>query len=196
MIQWLNIKLAAKSTIVSLLALQPSQVRWRDEAEGGAWTNSPALWLRLFGLGEIGHAEELRYNDPSTPDADAVVTVTQQKRFTLSVRAESFEQKIQGIAHAGSMLETLKTRLRRTSSVEKLAGIFAIAQYLPTRFVDYVDENNRQVSAYVMDLSCLTVDNDVDSTTGAGGWINEVKGTGTINDAVSTPISVPIDVSG
>lgn len=191
MIDWATIKSTAHDVIADVMQLKPDQVRWRDEAEGGTWMLDPTITLRIFGTSDIGYAEELR----STPNAtdDQVVTVSQQKRFTLSVRAESFTQKIDDPKNAAAMLETLKTRLQRSTSITRMAGIFGIAAFQSSKNASYVDENNRMVNAFVMDLSCSTVDNDVDTSQDAGKWIGSTQGQGVIKQ--TGPGSPPADTT-
>lgn len=191
MIDWAPIKSGIKSLLVDLTGVTP---RWNDEAEGGVWSGDPSLWLRLRALSEIGYEDERR-SQPTATD-DAIVNTTQQKTFTLSIRAESFSQDIADPRHAGAMLETIKTRLKRRSTAIRLAGLFSIATYQPTKFFNYRDADDRLLNVYVMDLNCATVDNDIDTTPGAGGWINEVTTVGTITDAGATPQTLNLDVKG
>lgn len=191
MIDWATIKKTAHDVIAGVMHLEPGQVRWRDEAEGGTWMRSPTLLLSIFAPSDVGYAEERRTHANDTDDAQVVVS--QQKSFTLSVRAESFTQKIDEPNHGAALLETLKTRLQRSTSISRLAGIFAITSFDKTRPFDYVDESNRKVSAHVMDLMCATVDNDLDTSEGAGGWIREVRGSGTIKE--TGPGNPPADTT-
>jgi hypothetical protein len=193
MIDWVTIKPTAKGLIADLTQLGSDRVLFADEAEGGTWSRDPHIRLTIFGLGEIGHQEE-RYQQPVLNDTtdDLQVNIVEQKRFTLSVRCEGDTQDIADPMHAGSILETLKTRLRRPTSAARMQGIFAIADYRPTKRVDYRDQDGRQVSAYVMDLACTTVDNDADDTPGAGGFVNETI----INGTVSGVTLPTIDTKG
>jgi hypothetical protein len=185
MIDWVTIKGAVKPLISDLMSIPLAQVRWRDEAEASAWTAYPRFDLRILALGTFGYAEDRR-SQPTATD-DAIVNTVAQKRFTLSVRCDSDCQDLSAVQsgnvqrHAGALMETLKTRLQRQSTRNRIAGVFSITDFQPTRWFDYVDASGRQMSAYVLDLFCATVDNDLDVSPGAGGWINEVTGTGTLD---------------
>jgi len=167
MIDWQTIRTVAKSLVEDLSGVT---VRWQDEAEGTVWDNAPIIYLRVSALVGVGIPEE-QYKD-AVPD-DMLVNVAAQKRFTLSLRAESFDQNLADGQHAGAILETLKTRLKRTTTIERLRNIFCIQESLNSSWFNYTNQG-RQVSAYTLDLLCATVDNDTEDTAGAGGYIDEV----------------------
>ncbi len=168
MIDWANIKATAKSVLGDLAGCR---VVWQDEAEGTVWDQAPILYLRISALAQIGIPVELRDDNPN---GDQTVTVAAQKRFTLSLRCESFDQDLAGGQHAGDILERVKTRLKRSSTIERLRGVFAVQELLGAARFEYVSQG-RQVSCYTLDLGCATADNDVDDTQGAGGNITEVQ---------------------
>lgn len=191
MIDWGTIKQQIEQTVAELTDLSPSQVQWRDEAKGGAWNNMPVIFLRIRSIEDVGFQEERR-TQPTATD-NAVVNVVQQKSFVLSLRCESFEQNIESPKHAGTLVSTLRTRLRRSSSIFDRGVYFAIWDYGKANWVDYVNTAGRQVSCYVLDLRCATVDNDLDTTPNAGGWIGEAQVAGTVTDGAN-PIPVTQDV--
>lgn len=188
MIDWTSIKSAVRPAISDLTALPAAQVKWRDESAGSGWITDPTIYLRLKDITEVGYQQEVRSDNAP---ADQTVTVTQQKQFTLSIRAESFSQPIDSPKHAGALIDVLRTRLKRTTSTERFHGLFSILLYQRVQFFEYVNQD-RQVCAYVMDLTCGAVDNDIDTTTGAGGYINEVIGTGTVGGVPSPTINLDI----
>lgn len=197
MIDWQSIKTIGKSLIVRVSGLPENQVRWKDEAEGSTWVGDPSIWLNISTITQYGWDEE-RNTVPNSTD-DQVINLVQQKGFTWSISAESFTSDIADPKHAGALLDVVITsRLKRSSSEFTIAGIFAIADFRGgMRYAPYVDKSGRRVNRYVQDVICLTVDNDIDDTQGAGGWIKEVIGQGTVNNAVgSTPSTVPYDIKG
>lgn len=188
MINWPVIKSTAKALVADLTKLGPERVRWRDEAEGSTWTKDASIYLAVRDIRDLDYGQELRSNatdtDGNVIDTDQDVTIAVQKAFTLSVRCESFSQDLSDKRHAGAILDAFSTRLCRSSTIERLRGIFAIADSTPPLWIGYVD-NDRQVSVYQMDLFCLTVDNDIDDTVGAGSYIDEIEIEGTIVDGAN-----------
>jgi len=186
-IDWPAIKDLAKTVIADLSG---AKVVWQDEAEGSAWDTTPIIYLRISALGDVGIPAE-------SVDEDETVTVSSQKRFTLSLRGESFDQDLASGKHAGALLETVKTRLGRSSTIERLRGVFCVQETLGTSWFNYASQG-RQVSCYVLDLACATVDNDVDELT-SGDFIEEVLIT---SDKVrdiggqETNTQVDLDVTG
>lgn len=193
MIDWVAIKGALKPLVSDLMGLPPEQIRWQDEPEGTSWVNFPTVLLRVKSIVGNGTEEERREDQG---DDDQTVNVCGQKHFTLSIRVESDTQDISDPNQAGAFGETLKTRLARTSSVERLTPIMGIADFLSTTWFDYVDKAGRQISTYVMDLLCLTVDNDPDTTDGAGSFINEAEIDGTLTDDAGINHAISLDVKG
>jgi hypothetical protein len=187
MIDWQAIKDQIRQAVSELTEMQPNQVIWRDEAKGATWNNPPTIYLRIPGLQDIGVAEE-RTTLPG-PDDNVVVEVSQQKTFMLQVRCESFEQNIASPKFPGTILSTLRTRLRRSTSIFQRAGLFAIWDYGRVNKADFIAQDGRQVPCYVVDLRCATVDNDLDVSVGAGGWIREAEIAGTV-DAVAVNLDV------
>lgn len=196
MIAWGRIKAATKPLIADLSGLPLVQVRWQDEPEGSSWVDAPVILLRLKDEDGIGIEEERRATaeelevDPSLADE---VVVCAQKRFTLGIRCESFVDDIADPRHAGVILSAVKTRLARTSTVERLHGIFGIETIQKTVRTGYTDDSGRALSVYIMDLWCLTVDNDVDTADGSNDVIEEVIVIGEVTDG-ETVLPVNLDV--
>lgn len=192
MIDWPTIKDETRQAICRSIALDPTQVRWRDEAVASTFVNDPSIWLRTSMTRRHGIEEELLTF--VAPNRNQSVVLRGQRRFTLQVRAESFEQDISSPNFAGNLIDAIAIRLMRSST---RAGVtsFAIEERLPTVFFSY-KESGRQVSCYVMDMMCLTVDYDPDISDGAGGWINEAIINGSILDASINAVPVSLDVKG
>lgn len=194
-IDWINIKGVITTLIADISGLGPTGVKWQDEAEGGMWVVDPAVFLRISSVVGIGVEEERRSESLGN---DQVVDLVGQRQFTLSIRAESFEQNIASPRHASTVIENIKTRLIRTSTIEQYSGIFSIRDYMDAKWFNYTNQG-RQVSAYVFDLICLTVNSDIDNTLGAGSWINEVLvRSNTINgvDGLPLPEQINLDIVG
>lgn len=190
MIDWTGIKQTLGDVLADISELGPQAVRWVDEAGGPIWDTTPTLYLRLASVSREGIEENRRTFVNTTSDLEVVVTG--QRRFTLSIRVESFEQNIASTVFAGNIADRIALRLMRTSTLERLAGVCGIESRQPTKWFDY-KANGRQVSVYVIDVAMRTVDNDADTFAGAGGWINEafidsVPGDDVIDSAISLDV--------
>lgn len=192
MIDWTNVKRTVKPLVARLCDITLTQVQWKDEPASSAWTNAPTVYLTIKDVAEIGIDEERRQ---ANGNDDMTITVCGQRRFTLQVECESFQGPIDEARNAAAVLSRLKTRLRRSSTIETLHGIFGVETWTPARKIDYV-ANDRAISKYVLDLHCVTVDNDDDSTAGAGGFINEVLIDGTLTDGGTLTFTPSLDVKG
>lgn len=190
MIDFTNIKRATADLFGRLIDLPPNQIRWEDEPEANAWTNDPMMRLNIKALASIGCEEEQRADDGVN---DGIVTIVGVRMFTLTVKIESMTQRLQDPKNALQLASTLVTRLGRTSSVEALNDYYGVTDYSNIAYAPYVDSDGRKVNRYVIDFFCETEDNDVDGTPGAGGWIEEVIGSGTVTEG-STVVAVPFDV--
>jgi hypothetical protein len=191
-INWPVIKQTAHDVITDLTG---AKVIWSDESQGGIWEQGAIIYARISALKGSGIPEEDR--EPNGTD-DQTVTMVAQKTFTLSLRCETFNQDLGSGKHAGDIMERLKTRLKRTSTIERLRGIFAVQEELATNRFSYASQG-RQVSCYVLDLGCATVDVDTDDTEDAGGFINRVHSFSHYtenNDGTNTKTQVDVDVRG
>lgn len=187
MIPWLTIRTEVAAVMLAVTGLPTPQVYWRDEPIAATWHADPMVSMRIGMTAGRGIEEEaLAY---SGPNADQTVTMTGQRDFTLSLRAESFEQDVSSPKFAANMLDQIRIRLRR-SSTRAMVTSFALQTFEPTRWFNYKSDG-RQVSCYVLDIHCSAVDTDIDTTPGAGGWINEVDINGTVD---GNPVA--LDVKG
>jgi len=198
MIDWAQIKEMAHAIISDLTDLGPERVRWRDETEGAEWADDPVIYLAIRDVRTLGSDEELRENalteDGVLLDVDQTVVISAQKLFTLSLQCESFSQDVSDGRHAGAILDKFVTRLSRSTTIERLRGIFAVTDSTPPLNIGVVDED-RKLSVYAMDLFCATVDNDLDDSAGSGGFIDEIEIEGIVDDA-GTDRAVNLDIKG
>lgn len=198
MIDWAGLKRATSPLFARLMGLTLAQLRWSDEAEGGAWTQDPHAELTITLGNTIGQDEERQDDsaagDVGGPTNDVTVIVCGPRTFTLTVAVESIVQDIGDKRSAQLILENLKTRLGRTTSIEALTPWYAISDWSGTKRVPYRDKEGRLINRYVADFFCLTADNDTDTTPDAGGWIGEVIGSGTVTPDGGNPIAVNFDV--
>lgn len=204
MIDWDGIQTATTKLFAQLTGLPLSQVRWQDQSEGSVWTNDPHLELTMEGPRQVGQDEERRddsldgelpldpENNPPTTN-DGIITVCGPREFTLTVACESQVQNLRDKRHGAAIISNLLTRLSRTSAVEALQEFYGIIDWTDIKRIPYRDKEGRLINRYVIDLLCLTADNDVDNTPQAGAWIGEVKGTGTVT-ADGTTFTIPYDV--
>jgi hypothetical protein len=196
---WTGIKAITTTVFAQLTGLSEAQVRWADDSEGSVWTDDPHLEITMLGPRQIGQDEERRDDSadgqPSDPTTnDGVVTVCGPREFTLTVACESQVQTLDDSRNAAAILSNLLTRFGRTSTVEALDPYYAISDWTDIKRVPYRDAEGRLINRYVIDLLCLAADNDVDDTLGAGGWIGEVIGTGTVTDGGVNTQTVNFDV--
>lgn len=191
MIDWRGIKDVSKLLFGRLVGIPIAHVHWSDESEGSDWVASPHLEIEVTDEGAIGWDEERR---AANGDNDVTVVVCGPRTFTLSVACESLTADAADPECGSFVLGNLVTRLRRSTSIEQLAPHYAISDMTRPRRVPYRDEEGRLINRYVVDLLCLTADNDTDRTVGAGGWIGEVIGTGTVTISEGNTITVPLDV--
>lgn len=192
MIDWPTIKATASSLVADLSGLGADGVKWRDEPRQPQWGYRTMIYLRASSTRALGFEEEIRGDNG---DDDQTVTVYGQRAFTLSVRCESSVIDIADPRHPENVLELLVTRLARTSTSERIHGVFAISTRESIAYVPYF-EQGRQVNAYVLDLQCLTISADIDDTADAGGWIDEVQvGSSSIKDTDGSVLgTVTLDV--
>lgn len=205
MMDWAGIKGVTTPLFAQLCGLPLAQVRWFDEDAGSTWTDDPHLELTLSMERSIGVDEERRDDSadgdlPANPDAlppstnDGIVTVCGPRMFTLTVACESQTGDIADPRNGAAILSKLRTRLSRQSTVEALTDFYAVSDWQDIKRVPYRDKDGRLVNRYVLDLICLTADNDTDDTQQAGAWIGEVQGTGTVNVDGRAPLTISYDV--
>lgn len=187
MIDWATIKPAIASQIATLTTLASSRVRWVDEPGGTLAGTLPMIWLRVSSVVNVGIDRELRVDNGT---GEQTVTVIGQREFTLSIRVESNTPDITDAMCSLNLANAIKTRMKRSTSVLARAGQFGVRQHLGTKWFNYI-ENRRPISCHVVDLLCITADYDVDATTGAGDWIGEVQGTGTIKNDTGSTVDTP-----
>lgn len=187
MIDWASVKSTIATQIATLTALDPSRVCWVDEPSGTLAGKLPVIWLRVSSIVNVGIDREERTDNGTN---DQTVTVIGQREFTLSVRIESFTPDIADPMCSANIANAIKTRMKRSTSIQSRAGQFAVRSWLGTKWLSYV-ENRRPISCHVVDLLCITADYDVDNTIGAGGWIGEVQGAGTIKNNDGSTIDAP-----
>lgn len=204
MMDWAGIKGVTTTLFAQLCGLPLAQVRWFDEDAGSTWTDDPHLELTLSMERSIGQDEERRddsddgalppdpSNDPPATN-DGTVIVCGPRMFTLTVACESQTGDIADKRNGAAILSKLRTRLSRQSSIETLTDYYAVSDWGDIRRVPYRDKDGRLINRYVLDLICLTADNDIDTTPQAGAWIGEVEGTGTVTAANQT-FTVSYDV--
>lgn len=186
-VDWATIKSTISSQIATLTKLDPRYVRWVDEPSGTLAGALPVVWLRVSSLVPVGMDYETRADNGT---GEQTVTVVGQRDFTLSIRIESFTPDIADDRHSMNIGEALRVRLKRSTSIQARSGIFSVREILMSKWLGYI-ESNRPVSTYILDLLCGTVSTDVDDTTGAGDWIGEVQGSGTIKNQDGSTIDSP-----
>lgn len=186
-IDWATIKSTIVSQVATLTGLAASRIRWVDEPSGTLAGALPVIWLRVSSVVSNGIEWETRVDNPPS---NQTVTVSGLREFTLSIRCDSFSFDVADANYSGNIIEALKVRLRRSTSIMARAGVFGIRALLATNWISYI-ESNRPISSHTLDILCLTVDNDVDATSAAGNWIGEVTGSGPVKQQDGTTIDTP-----
>jgi hypothetical protein len=189
MITRAQVKATMGGILSNIAEIPPNAIRWMDEAQGAVWTDAPALFLRISPIQGQGIDTESIAGEGAD---DVVVTVDGQRRFTLSIRCESFEQDFASPQHAANVADTLRIRLKRSSTIAQWRGVCALESIQPTKRIDYKSAG-RSVSAYAIDLMMRTADQDVDTTAGSGDWIGEAIITGALGPS-DPPLVVDLDV--
>lgn len=170
MIDFASIKSEIRAFMPSLANLPEKAIRWRDEPEGSVWTQGPSLWMRLQSVSRTGIEEEFREDEAP---GDQTVTMVGQRQFMWNIRAEAFEGDMAAETFAANILDRVNIRLMRSSSVYARTS-FGIVARQPVQFFSY-KESGRQVSCYVLDVLCVTKDEDIDTSRNAGGWIGSAR---------------------
>lgn len=186
MIAWATIKPIISAQVARIAELPETSVRWVDEPSGLVNGVFPIVWLRVSSVVSVGMDEE-RYQYSGNMFDGNLVNMTGPRQFTLSIRAESFTNDIADDRHAGNIIERIKVRIRRSSSLQERNGSFGIAEHLGTKWISYI-EAGRPINAYVCDFLCNTVDNDTDTTEGASDWIREAIVDGTVKDTTGATL--------
>lgn len=171
-IRWDLIKPLLEDIIGDLTGAN-AKVRWEDEPKMATWGDVPMVTLRVTPTVAQGQEEEFT-GTVVTETENLSTVVAGQRQFTLGVKVESFEQDIKSDKFAANVMEKLRIGLKRSTTQARYQGIFAIENRLAINWTDYVDNSGRQVSCYIMDLAMRTVNNDVDESISAGGFISEV----------------------
>lgn len=170
MIDFTSIKAEIKAFMPALSGLPADQIRWRDEPEGSTFVGDPCIFMRLQSTTRTGIEEEFREDNTT---GDQTVTLVGQRQFTWSIRAESDEQNIASNRSAQAVADRVAIRLMRASNIYARTA-FGIVKRYPTQWVNY-KASGRQVSCYMLDILCVTNDTDIDTTRGAGGWIESAR---------------------
>lgn len=189
-IAWNKIKPAIQLQMSDLSGLDSSSVRWVDEPSGLVNGILPVIWLRVSSVTSVG-CEEERYND----NGDGTRNMCGVREFTLGIRCESFTADIADDRHSGNIIERIKIRLWRSSSVDERAGLFAIRDYAATKWFSYIADG-RPIQTHMLDLFCITVNNDTDISDGADAVIEEALVSGPVKDTSGNTLgNVSLDIN-
>jgi len=186
---WPVIRPAILSAVVSATGLAPSCVFWKGSKEEAGWTSGGVVAkCNILSPGQFGRDESRAKYDPNTQTR--TVTNSGARKFTLSVRFETQDGSDSGVALVYA--DRLRTRIRRRSIADALlAAEVSVATMNDTQTFDGIRMQGRIISVAAMDLIMNGVENDVDTTQGAGDWIKQASMTGTLTDTDGTITTVP-----
>lgn len=189
---WKVVEDTIKSVIVSITELKTAgAVAWEGQSDASTSRPSPRVDLNISGHLAYGD-DEVRYEEPTTAGQERKVTICGQRSFTLSVKIESFSQKPE--TSARHYMDRLRTRLWREGVCAQLRSVgLAMSDILSVVEQEFIKDNRRS-SYIVMDIRVLAVENDVDTTPGAGRYISTVElSSNTLKTAVTVPATTQID---
>jgi hypothetical protein len=186
---WAAIRPALLSAVVQTTGLKPSCVFWKGSKEEAGWTSGGvAAKCSIASPGAFGRDEIRSSYDAVTQTR--TVTISGARRFTFTVRFETQDGSDSGIAV--TYADRLRARIRRRSIADALrAAEVSVATIQDTQTIDGVKSQSRVLSVAVVDLIMNGVENDVDTTEGAGDWVKQASMTGTLTNADGTKTTVP-----
>lgn len=152
------IKLWLQSEFTDLFGTQYVPVAWRDEAR--VWVGKARILLKLSSIRGYG-VDECRWEEDATmAPFELVPTICGQRGATLSILAESRDQRSPGDAE--EILHTVRRSSRKPGFLALLrdAGV-AIAERYPTVDLSDVVQDRVESRAH-MDLLLNLVDNETD----------------------------------
>lgn len=182
--RWDLIRTTIAATIAGLLpGFDATNIVWEGEFPARSYVTTTRIVLAVSPERSIGENEERRADAEGDDDSvlDQVVVLCGPREFTLSIKVESQKQPPEGEKlEARYLIDKICTRLDRKSALAQLLT----AQLGKGRVLSkiYRDEvrSGRTVTYAAADVLMLGVENDVDDTPGAGGWIGRVIGEGTL----------------
>lgn len=167
---------SALAQAAALTGIPAAAIVWGDQPPVSTWIKTAKLTMAIKGLDAKGIDYEERVDGAVPPNAGnlpQVVTVVGQRQFVWSIKCEV--QNADPATIGISYLDALRTRLQRTTTeidILQPAGL-AVVEMHPTASLLNV-KNERSISTYVMDVLMACCENDVDTASDAGVFINTV----------------------
>lgn len=186
---WPGIRPALLSVVVQTTGLPVSCVVWKGSKEEAGWTSGGVVAkCSILAPGQFGR-DDVRASYDATSHT-RTVTVSGARKFTFSVRFETQDGSDSGVALVYA--DRLRARVRRRSIGDALlAAEVSLATINDTQTIDGIKLQGRVISVAAIDLIMNGVENDVDTTQGAGDWIKQASMTGTLTDTDGTQTTVP-----
>ncbi len=187
---WPAIRDTLAAVIAATTSLPLDAITWAGEIPASSAVITTRAVLSTPTVAGIG-IDEVRSSVNGLNDV--TVNLCGQRRFTWSIQIESQEDT--QLAYV--LIDNVRTRIRRQSIRDMLNVVgVAIGTELGATQRNVV-QNGRQVTWAVMDMNMLAVENDLDTTLGAGQWIGEALIAGTVGDANpdGTAQTVTLDVN-
>lgn len=166
----------ALSSVAALSGVPAAAISFVDQPTASEWNLGPTMKMQIRNIEGIGidYEERVDVAPPNASNLPQAVTVVGQRKFVWSIRCEV--QNSDPATVAVSYLDLLRTRLQRTTTMLDIlqpAGLAIVDATMPAQQVPNV-RNQRTVSTYVLDVVMACAENDVDTASDAGGFINTV----------------------
>lgn len=198
---WVAIRPALVSVVQETTGLtQAGAVVWKGSPDAAGFRPAVTADLSITGVQTIGCDEERRKFNPTTQKQD--VTRSGSRKVTMTVRFYTQDGTDSGIAT--TYADWLRVRAYRPSVKALLIPLnLTISDVGPTQTLDNVKIQNRVVSVAVVEVSLNATENDTDTSTGAGDWIQsasianatDANGRSLLVDDAGNPLTVDIEVS-
>lgn len=173
-IDWANFQTTLVAEVGSAYTPGGLNVFWRDVPQD--WLEYPWCMLAILSVGNIGQDEQ-RFAYDSDLDQNNQSDVGHRRvvvQFTVRSRSQDLANSAWEIA------DVVRLRLRDDLRREALSAVgFSLGPITPANTVEFVDEDNRTVSAVVFDVTFLAMSVDVARD---AGYIATAEITETIED--------------
>lgn len=191
---WAAIRTAMQQAVTEMIAVPLDHVVWKGSFNESSMLVGTRVILSASSIGDIGWDEERREDDSVNPLGDQSVNRcgVRTLQWQLRVRAQN-----QGPDNAARTLaDQLRVRVFRPS-VKAILGAVGVtpAQTSATTNVDY-QAAGRLLSESSFEVLCNAVENDIDTTDGAGSWIGEALISGPVKDTTGQTLgTVNVDAN-
>jgi hypothetical protein len=195
-VDWSTVAPALRALFSSLALNAPVTpeflARWTDKsAELVHPEVGKELTLKVTSVVGIGE-DERRYVEV---DDDVQESIVGHRRFVIQVRVDSFDHSEDESRWCWSMIERIRTRLRRRSSIDALLAVNVALVEVGSAIDASLTFDKRRVNAALMDVTMAAAFTDTDPV--PVGWIEHVEFTTEFRIAAGEPpLPEPPNFSG